>query len=151
MLPINKTISIIERSNILFRNEAFKHMNLRGYQASYLLEITRHPGISQEELTRNMHIDKSNVARGLMHLSELGYIERVQDENDMRVLRLYPNEKGKVLAIEIKRILHKQRDYILQDFSDEELVKFLQYLERLKERALSLAENATIAGHGDVL
>ena len=98
-----------------------------------------------------MHIDKSNVARGLMHLSELGYIERVQDENDMRVLRLYPNEKGNVLAIEIKRILHKQRDYILQDFSDEELVMFLQYLERLKERALSLAENATIAGHGDVL
>ena len=64
---------------------------------------------------------------------------------------LLTNEKGKVLAIEIKRILHKQRDYILQDFSDEELVKFLQYLERLKERALSLAENASNAGHGDVL
>lgn len=144
MLPINKTISIIERSNILFRNEAFKHMNLRGYQASYLLEITRHPGLSQEELTRNMHIDKSNVARGLIHLSESGYIERIQDEHDLRSLRLYPSESGKILALEIKRILHKQRDYILQDFSDEELVKFLEYLEKLKERALSLAENGAI-------
>lgn len=151
MLPINKTISIIERSNILFRNEAFRHMNLRGYQASYLLEITRHPGISQEELTRNMHIDKSNVARGLIHLSELGYIERIQDEHDLRVLNLFPSEKGNELAIEIKRILHKQRDYILQDFSEAELVNFLQYLERLKVRALSLAENAPNTGHGDIL
>lgn len=151
MLPINKTISIIERSNILFRNEAFKHMNLRGYQATYLLEITGHPGISQEELTRNMHIDKSNVARGLMHLSELGYIERVQDEHDLRVLNLFPSEKGKMLAIEIKRILHKQREYILQDFSDDELINFLQYLERLKARALSLAENAPNTGHGDIV
>lgn len=144
MLPINKTISIIERSNILFRNEAFKQFDLRGYQASYLLEITRHPGISQEELTRNMHIDKSNVARGLMHLNDLGYIERTQDEQDLRCLHLYPTDKGKLLAIEIKTILHKQRDYILQDFSEEELNQFLTYLDKLKQRAIALAENEIV-------
>ena len=36
MIPINKTISIIERSNILYRNEVFKEYGLKGYQANYL-------------------------------------------------------------------------------------------------------------------
>ena len=77
MIPINKTISIIERSNILYRNEVFKEYGLKGYQANYLLEINRHPGISQEELTKTMHIDKSNVARGLIHLISLHWVQRV--------------------------------------------------------------------------
>jgi len=116
MIPINKTISIIERSNILYRNEVFKEYGLKGYQANYLLEINRHPGISQEELTKTMHIDKSNVARGLMHLSEMGYITRVQDSNDLRLLLLYPTEKGSELTKIISSIFKNQRNHLLQDF-----------------------------------
>lgn len=140
MIPINKTISIIERSNILYRNEVFKEYGLKGYQANYLLEINRHPGISQEELTKTMHIDKSNVARGLIQLSELGYITRTQDSNDLRLLLLYPTEKGSQLTKIISPIFKNQRNYLLQDFNEDEIVVLMSYLEKLKIRAEELLE-----------
>jgi MarR family transcriptional regulator, transcriptional regulator for hemolysin len=140
MIPINKSISIIERSNILYRNEVFKEYGLKGYQASYLLEINKHPGISQEQLTKDMHIDKSNVARGLISLSESGYITRVQDTNDMRFILLYPTDEGIKLAQKISVILKKQRAYLLQDFEESDLLKLMEYLEKLKLRASELLE-----------
>ena len=140
MIPINKTISIIERSNILYRNEVFKEYGLKGYQANYLLEINRHPGISQEELTKTMHIDKSNVARGLIHLSELGYITRIQDENDLRILRLYPSEEGTKLSKVISTTFKEQRHFLLQDFNEDEITLLMSYLDKLKHRAEELLE-----------
>jgi len=140
MIPINKTISIIERSNILYRNEVFKEYGLKGYQANYLLEINRHPGISQEELTKTMHIDKSNVARGLMHLSEMGYITRVQDSNDLRLLLLFPTDKGSELTKIISSIFKNQRNYLLQDFNESEINTLMSYLDKLKIRAEELLE-----------
>ncbi len=140
MIPINKTISIIERSNILYRNEVFKEYGLKGYQANYLLEINRHPGISQEELTKTMHIDKSNVARGLMHLSEMGYITRVQDSNDLRLLLLFPTDKGSELTKIISSIFKNQRNHLLQDFDENEINTLMSYLDKLKIRAEELLE-----------
>lgn len=140
MIPINKTISIIERSNILYRNEVFKEYGLKGYQANYLLEINHHPGISQEELTKTMHIDKSNVARGLMHLSEMGYITRVQDSNDLRLLLLFPTEKGSELTKIISSIFKNQRNHLLQDFDENEINSLMSYLDKLKIRAEELLE-----------
>ena len=140
MIPINKTISIIERSNILYRNEVFKEYGLKGYQANYLLEINRHPGISQEELTKTMHIDKSNVARGLMHLSEMGYITRVQDQNDLRLLLLFPTEKGTELTKIISSIFKNQRNHLLQDFNENEINTLMSYLDKLRIRAEELLE-----------
>ena len=140
MIPINKTISIIERSNILYRNEVFKEYGLKGYQANYLLEINRHPGISQEELTKTMHIDKSNVARGLMNLSDLGYITRIQDPKDLRLNLLYPTDKGTQLTKVISTIFKNQRTHLLQDFNENEITILMSYLEKLKIRAEELLE-----------
>lgn len=140
MIPINKTISIIERSNILYRNEAFKEFGLKGYQANYLLEINRHPGISQEELTKTMHIDKSNVARGLIQLSELGYITRHQDKEDLRSLRLFPSEEGIKLSKVISTTFKEQRNFLLQDFSENEITLLMTFLDKLKHRAEELLE-----------
>lgn len=140
MIPINKSISIIERSNILYRNEVFKDYGLKGYQANYLLEIKRNPGISQEQLTKNMHIDKSNVARGLMNLSDLGYITRVQDTNDMRFILLYPTDTGIELAIRVGEIFKQQRNFLLQDFDENEQLKLMEFLDKLKIRAAELLE-----------
>lgn len=140
MLPINKTISIIERDNIAYRNYIFKPYNLKGYQSSLLLEICKHPQISQEQLTKNMHIDKSNVARGLQSLESLGYINRVANPNDLRIFLCEPTPKGLEIYHEIVEVLKKQRKYLMQDFTEETETQFLAYLELLKNRATQLIE-----------
>lgn len=140
MLPINKTISMIERFNLMYRNQQFKQYGLHGYQASFLLEIVRQPKISQDQLTQNMHIDKSNVARGCQTLMQNGYIIMEKRADDRRYMELTATTKGVELADVIKSILKKQRSYIMQDFDTDSEQQFLIYLEWLKKRAIELLE-----------
>ena len=140
MLPIIKNISIIERCNLLFRNEAFKKFDLSGYQYSYLIEICRNPGISQEQLTKNMHIDKSNVARGLTSLAEKEYILRQSNPSDNRYILLYPTEKATNIYTELREIIKRERAFLMEDFSAQEEEQLVALLEKLKDRALLLKE-----------
>ena len=140
MLPIIKNISIIERCNILFRNEAFKKFDLSGYQYSYLIEICRNPGISQEQLTKNMHIDKSNVARGLTSLLEKDYITRHSNPTDNRYILLYPTEKAMSIYEDLREIIKRERAFLMEEFSEEEEKQLVSLLEKLKNKALLLKE-----------
>lgn len=140
MLPIIKNISIIERCNISFRNEAFKKFDLSGYQYSYLIEICRNPGISQEQLTKNMHIDKSNVARGLTSLLDKEYIFRTSNPADNRYILLYPSEKALKIYEEVREIIIRERAFLMEEFSEEEEKQLVSLLEKLKDRALLLKE-----------
>lgn len=142
MLPINKTISMIERFNLMYRNQQFKKFGLHGYQASFLLEIVHNPKISQDQLTQNMHIDKSNVARGCQALEDNGYIKMVKRKEDRRYVELIPTEEGLELSKTIRRLLKKQRKYLMQDFDSASEEQFLSYLEWLKKRAIELLEES---------
>ena len=131
---------MIERFNLMYRNQQFKQYGLHGYQASFLLEIVRQPKISQDQLTQNMHIDKSNVARGCQTLMQNGYIIMEKRADDRRYMELTATTKGVELADVIKSILKKQRSYIMQDFDTDSEQQFLIYLEWLKKRAIELLE-----------
>lgn len=131
---------MIERFNLMYRNQQFKQYGLHGYQASFLLEIVRQPKISQDQLTQNMHIDKSNVARGCQTLMQNGYIIMEKRADDRRYMELTATTKGIELADVIKSILKKQRSYIMQDFNADSEQQFLIYLEWLKNRAIELLE-----------
>jgi len=142
MLPVIKVISLIERCSIMYRNQQFRKMGLRGYQYSFLLEICRNPGISQDQLVKKMHLDKSNIARGLEDLKENGYITKTNNPEDLRIYLLQPTDKGKQVYQEIVLVLKKQRKYLLDDFSEEEQKELLRLLYKLSDKAAQLINNS---------
>lgn len=140
MRNINRNISIIERCNLQYRNQAFRHLGLKGYQYSYMTRICRNPGVSQEQLSKEMHIDKSNVARSLAALEKLDYITRAADPKDHRVLLIYPTQAGKDIFPKILTILKTQRQAMMDDFSEEEQEQLNSLLRRLRTKAELLVE-----------
>lgn len=131
---------MIERFNLMFRNQQFEQFGLFGYQASFLLEIVKHPQLSQEQLTKNMHVDKSNIARGCQALLKQGYIEMTKNKEDRRYVQLQATPKGIELSKKVVAILTKQREFIMQDFDEASEAQFLVYLEWLKKRAMELLD-----------
>ena len=77
-----------------YRAEQLAPLELKSCHAGYLLEICACPGISQEQLSRRIYANKSNVARQLATLEESGYVERRPGEEDRRVMRVYPTERA---------------------------------------------------------
>ena len=54
----------------MVRNDALADTGLKGSQYAYILTLCRRPGISQEQLSRHIYINKSNVTRHLAQLEK---------------------------------------------------------------------------------
>ena len=97
MPRIAREINVLFRCGAQYRTEALAPMGLKACHASYLLEISAHPGISQDQLAQRILINKSNVARQVAVLEEEGYIRREPSPQDRRVMELYPTQKALVM------------------------------------------------------
>ncbi len=84
--------SVIYRHGRVMHDKAMKQFGLTGQQMGYLKEIGSNPGLSQEELAREMHIDKGAVAKSLKVLVRKGYVTRKRNPADMRAYCLFPTE-----------------------------------------------------------
>ena len=135
MYRIMQRINVVSRCQKAFLEERLKEMGLGGRHHTYLLHVAKKPGISQEELAREVCVNKSSVARGLANLEAMGYVERRNSEQDNRVLQLYPTQKTMDSLPQIRAALTEWNGYLTADFTDEEMSQFEQVLNRVVERA----------------
>lgn len=135
MATIMRNIGEIWRCANLFRMEEYEELGIGSYQDSYLVDICKHPGVTQEQLSKIMYVHKSNVARQVGSLEEKGFVERRPDPSDRRNLLLYPTEKAAAAMGRIQEAHAAWRELLLQGFSEEERELAGKYLERLAENA----------------
>ncbi len=135
MSQIIRDITEIVRCTTQYRAEALAPLGLKSCHASYLTEICRTPGISQDGLARLICINKSNVARQAAVLEEEGFIIRKPSASDKRVMELYPTEKALQLLPQISDILKQWECCITSELSEEEIELLSSLLERLKNKA----------------
>jgi len=141
MVSFMRYINITARCAAEYRNTHLAGLGIVGLQYSYILNICRKPGVSQEELSHLIHVNKSNVTRQLAALEENGFIERVTSPTDKRVTLVYPTQKARDALPEIHRVLHDWNEYLTEGFSDEERETLRALMERVNSRAIDYMEN----------
>ena len=77
-----KMLNNISRSQAVYRHAKISAEDLQGGHYAFALAICKQPGRSQEELARELCLNKSTVARNLNYLEERGYISRTALPND---------------------------------------------------------------------
>ena len=136
-----RCISRIARCAQIYRCEKFEELGLNGGQYVYINCACRCPGISQEQMARQILINKSNVCRQLAQLEQNGFIRREPDARDRRVLRVYPTDKAEEALPVIQKVLADWRDYLTADLSQEERETLDLLLERLLDKASAYADS----------
>lgn len=144
MYPLMRQINITYRCGVLYRERQLADLGLNGYQPPYLTALYRTPGISQEELARNMNLNKSSVARQLAALEAAGYVRREADPADRRSLLVYPTEKALAIQDRLHATMRSWREYLTQGFTPEEQ----ETLSRLMIRVAQRAEDYVKGGDG---
>ena len=129
---VGKYISIIHRTGSSFLSKEFSKFNIGSGQYMYLIHLYKNDGLSQEELTEILNIDKGTTAKSIKKLETEGFVMRVKDKNDKRINRVYLTPK----ALEIK-------DEFLSSINawENTLTSNLSYAE--KEQALTLVKKIT--------
>lgn len=135
MAKFMKNINLVSRSAEMFRDEKLKDCGIRGCQSRYVLAIVQSPGISQEELSRSLFVNKSNVARQISNLEENGFVKRVENDRDRRAVLLYPTQKLFDILPRLKAVLAEWRTLITEGFTQEEKDELARLSEKMVENA----------------
>lgn len=130
-----KLMNNISRSQAVYRHSKISADDLHPAHYAFVIGISRHPGRSQEELARELCLNKSTVARALTVLEERGYVTRESLPSDKRQFAVHPTEKMLSVLPEIRRASHEWTDLLSEGISKEELEVFGSVLERMEKRA----------------
>lgn len=131
-----KYVNTISRITQSYTDEAMVKLNLTSGTYPFLLVLYRKEGINQNEISRELNVDKAMSARSIKKLIDLQYIEKKEDEKDSRAYKLYLTEKGRAIVPEIKKEIQQWIKIITTDLSKDEAV----LLEELLSRVLSNAK-----------
>ena len=110
-----------------------------------LLRVTREPGITMNELGRLLTIPKSQISMLVADLVRDGFVRKVEDTNDQRLIRLLPTASGRREADRWRaafRALVGQRVRALSAVEVEHLVDGLRALRAAYAPAAPAARTA---------
>ena len=120
MAKFMKNINLVSRSAEVFREERLKDCGIKGCQSKYVMVIAQNPGVSQEEISRSLFVNKSNVARQISLLEEGGFVKKVENDKDRRAVLLYPTQKLLDALPRVREVLAEWRALVTEGFSEEE-------------------------------
>lgn len=137
---VMKYFNRIFRCGKLYRNVNLPSLGLDGGDQPFILSICRNPGISQDQLSKDIYIDKSAVARRVASLEKAGYVRRESDPDDKRVLRVYPTEKAIAVRPAIWEANDRWNALITEGLSEEEKEKLEEMLIKVTNNAMRWAD-----------
>lgn len=81
-----KMLNNVSRSQAIYRQSKVSAADLQGCHYAFALAICREAGRSQEDIARELCVNKSTVARNVNYLEERGYVTREAQKSDRRLL-----------------------------------------------------------------
>lgn len=136
-MELSRDLLRVNRYFMQRRQAYLEPFGLKGYHARYLIEIGACPGISQDQLSQKLQVDKSNVARQVAFLEENGYLQRQPSPKDKRVQQLFATEKAQALILPLKEETDRWEQQLFKVLTPQELETFSSLLKRLREAAES--------------
>ncbi|WP_346355635.1 MarR family transcriptional regulator [Azotosporobacter soli] len=136
---MGKHISLLYRYSQIFFNKEFKRYNLGSGQYMFLIELYKHPGITQEQLSERVRIDKATTAKAIAKLIAEGYVTKETSATDKRAYNLYTTEKAAAIQDELFLLMDGWNQQLLDGFSTAEQETAHQLLEKMCANALAQA------------
>lgn len=132
---LGRTVSILYRLGQSHMGKKLESYNIGAGQFSFLAELLRRDGISQDEVASIFRCDKATAARAIQHLEKHGYLERRQDEEDRRVKKVFVTAKAREFSPILFSCLQGWTETLFQGFSNEEKELLLRLLSQSVKNA----------------
>ena len=121
MNDFGKEFSIIHRYSRVYMSKLLMEYNIPGRAVPYFMEICAHPGISQEQIAKNLKIDKGAVARIVKAMLDSGIVERRHNPDDKK------NEEAR----------EKLEKVLTEGMSEEEIQMCSMLLKKMAENLVN--------------
>jgi len=102
-------------------------------QLDVLMNIYRHPGMSQHDVARRLLVGRSNITMLLPQLEEQGLIRREGDPKDKRVIRLFLTPDGETRLMEALRVYSSLIDRVMAQSTPAQCDAMGEQMRRIEE------------------
>lgn len=133
---IGRYIGEIHRASCIYFSKQFNKFGIGSGQYLFLLNLYKNEGITQEELTERLKLDKATTARAIKKLEDEGYVERIKKETDRRAYNLKLTEKANEIREDVYSIMNQWESRIESCLNEEESDKLVELLEKLANSSL---------------
>lgn len=128
----NYTRKISEKTNSLI-NTLCEHHGITTLQGRILIEIQQHGSHTIGSLANKLNIAGTNISTMCKKLESKGFIKRVRDEGDERVVKVALSDKGISVVEEINQELVEKISNSIQGKTDQSLKDIINGLKQLNE------------------
>lgn len=142
-------ITLLARKSQSYIGSALSQYQITAAEQPFFMALQRREGVTQEELTAIVCVDKAATARAVKSLEEKGYLIRVQDPKDRRQNRLYPTETAKRLGDAVRDELHRFNALLTQGIDQQSLDVVSAALQKMEENLSGRSGTAAKGGHVD--
>lgn len=135
-----KTISILYRKSHIWLNNGCAQYSLTAAQAVIILIVCDYNGLTQDEITKRLALDKSVIAKTVNKLKERGFLTRTTNMKDKRTYDIRPTDQAYQVYPFVKEQLDESFQRMTQRMTDSEKTEFKRLLLLAAETTLSLED-----------
>ena len=125
----------LSRLSTLFMGREMTKGGFGPGQFFLLSEVYEEEGLTQDELSRRVGVDKSNTSRALARLEDYGLVERRGSASNHKEKQVYSTPKAREIESEFRGIQQGWNDTLLAGFSEEEKKMLFSGIARMLENA----------------
>ena len=129
-------ISVLYRQFQIYINNNTKDLQISASEYIFLMEMYKNDNMSQEQLSKNLIIDKSATARAIKSLEEKEYIIRKKDDNDKRTDRIKLTKKGIEIKDRLSNLLEEWNNEITSDIDKNLLNTVIDTINKMSIKAI---------------
>lgn len=115
--------------DVLLQKAGIEEFN--GAQGRILYVLWQEDGLPVVELAKRTGLAKTTLTSMLERMDEKGFLERVPDIKDRRVLRIFLTARAQILSDKYNRVSDEMSRIFYKDFLEEEIVVFEKSLEKI--------------------
>lgn len=132
---ISRYINQFYRQGVSFLGKEYKEYNIGAGQYQFLVYLYIRDGLTHEELTEKIAVDKAATTRAIVKLEESGYIKKVQDTKDKRKYYIFLTDYAKANRESIINVSRKWENEIVGELTKEELEQFYYLFRKITKKS----------------
>ena len=122
-----------EKAVVRALTKALAPLDIKIAQLDVLMNLYRHPDMSQHDLARRLLVGRSNITMLLPQLEKQGLLRREADAKDKRVMRLRLTPNGEQLLMKALRIYSALIEKVMAQTSAAECDIVGEQMRRIEE------------------
>lgn len=126
-------VTLLARSISLKMTEVLKPFGIKAGEQPFMAQLYRQDGITQEELTALVRVDKSVTAKTLKALEAKGLVQREPNEKDGRSKRVFLTKEAEDLRAPFRKALEEFGDRLTVGLDTEELNTAIACIESMQK------------------